>query len=85
MSAEADFSRGELDKAREGYMRALLLDPNNYSAGLFTGDVLFNQHAYGDAGEWFARAIQIDPNRETAYRYWGDVLVATGKERRSAF
>ena len=78
--AEADFSRGELDKAREGYMRALLMDPNNYDAALFIGDVYFKQHAYGSAGEWFARAIQIDQNRETAYRYWGDALVAMGKE-----
>jgi tetratricopeptide (TPR) repeat protein len=79
-AAEADFSRGELDKAREGYMRALLMDPNNYSAALFIGDVFFKQHTYGSAGEWFARAIQIDPDRETAYRYWGDALVALGKE-----
>ena len=79
-AAEADFSRGELDKAREGYMRALLMDPNNYAAALFIGDVYFKQHTYGSAGEWFARAIQNDPNRETAYRYWGDALVAMGKE-----
>ncbi len=79
-AAEADFSRGELDKAREGYMRALLMDANNYNAALFIGDVYFKQRVYGSAGEWFARAIQIDPNRETAYRYWGDALVALGKE-----
>jgi tetratricopeptide (TPR) repeat protein len=79
-AAEADFARGDMDKAREGYMRALLMDPNNYDAALFIGDVYFKQHVYGNAGEWFARAIQIDPNRETAYRYWGDALVAMGKE-----
>ena len=79
-SAEADFARGDLDKAREGYLRALALDPNNYEAALFIGDVYFKQHVHGSAGEWFARAIQINPNRETAYRYWGDALVAMGKE-----
>jgi len=78
--AEADYSRGELDKAREGYMRALLMDPTNYNAALFIGDVYFKQHVNGSAGEWFARAIEIDPNRETAYRYWGDALAAMGKE-----
>jgi tetratricopeptide (TPR) repeat protein len=77
--AEAEFVRGNFDKAREGYIRALLLDPNNYEAALFTGDVYFKQKVYGSAGEWFARAIQIDPNRETAYRYWGDSLFAMGK------
>ncbi|MGA2005007.1 MAG: tetratricopeptide repeat protein [Terriglobales bacterium] len=79
-AAEADYSRGKLDKAREGYLRVVLIDPNNYEAALFIGDVYFKQHVQGSAGEWFARAIQIDPNRETAYRYWGDSLVAMGKE-----
>lgn len=78
-TAEADFGRGDLDKAREGYMHALLLDPTNYEAALFTGDVYFKQHAYVQAGEWFARAIQIDPNREAAYRYWGDALTSSSK------
>jgi tetratricopeptide (TPR) repeat protein len=77
--AEADFSRGDYDKARNGYLQALLLDPKNYEAALFIGDVYFKQHINGSAGEWFARAIEIDPNRETAYRYWGDALWAMGK------
>jgi len=42
-AAEADFGRGDLDKAREGYLHALLLDPRNYNAALFTGDVYFKQ------------------------------------------
>ncbi len=79
-AAEADFSRGDLDKAREGYMRVLQIDPNNYAAALFTGDVYFKQNSYDSAGEWFARAIKICPDCETAYRYWGDTLVAMGKE-----
>jgi len=77
--AEADFSRGDFDKAREGYLHALLLEPKNYHAALFIGDVYFKQHIHGSAGEWFARAIEIDPNQETAYRYWGDALSAMGK------
>lgn len=77
--AEAGFSRGDFDKAREGYLRAFLLDPKNYDAALFMGDVYFSQHVNGSAGEWFARAVEIDPNRETAYRYWGDALWAMGK------
>jgi tetratricopeptide (TPR) repeat protein len=78
-TAEADFGRGDFDKAREGYLHALALDPGNYEAALFAGDVCFKQHAYGQAGEWFARAIQINPNRETAYRYWGDSLTSSSK------
>lgn len=79
-AAEADFARGELDKAREGYLRVLLMSPDNHEAALFIGDVYFKQQVYGSAGEWFSRAIQIEPNRETAYRYWGDALAAMGKE-----
>jgi tetratricopeptide (TPR) repeat protein len=78
-AGEADFSRGDLDKAREGYLRALVLDPGNYQAALFIGDTYFKQHVNGSAGEWFARATQIDPNREAAYRYWGDALWEMGK------
>ncbi len=77
--AEADFSRGDFDKAKEGYLHALLLDPRNYDAALFMGDVYYKQHINGSAGEWFARAVEIDPDRETAYRYWGDSLSAMGK------
>src|SRR5258708_31351191 len=78
-AAEADFSRGDLDKARQGYLQALLLDPGNYEAALFIGDVYFKQHVNGSAGEWLARAAQINPDRETAYRYWGDALWDLGK------
>ena len=78
-AAEADFARGDLDLARQGYLQALLLDPGNYEAALFIGDVYFKQHLNGSAGEWFARAAQINPDRETAYRYWGDALWDLGK------
>jgi tetratricopeptide (TPR) repeat protein len=78
-AAEADFSRGDLDKALDGYQHVLSLDPQNYDAALFTGDVYFKQHSYDLAGQWFARAIQINPNRETAYRYWGDALEASAR------
>lgn len=79
-AAEAEFARGDFDKAREGYLRALKLDPNNYEAALFIGDVYFKQRSYPGAGEWFANAIRINPDRETAYRYWGDALLADGKD-----
>ncbi len=78
-AAEADFARGDFEKARDGYIHALLLDPKNYDAALFIGDVYFKQHVNGSAGEWFARAVEIDPDRETAYRYWGDALSDLGK------
>jgi len=78
-TAEADFARGDLDKAREGYKKVLELDPRNYQATLFVGDVYFKERAYNSANEWFSKAAQINPDRETAYRYWGDSLAMTGK------
>ena len=86
-NAEADFARGNLDKARQGYMRAYLLDPKQYYAALFIGDTFFKQHQPGFAGEWFANAVQINSDIETAYRYWGDALLGRGdlNEARSKY
>jgi len=78
-AAEASFARGDFDKAREGYLHVLELDPKNYEAAVFVGDVYFKERAYNSAGEWFARAIEINSDREMAYRYWGDALAAGGK------
>jgi tetratricopeptide (TPR) repeat protein len=78
-AAEADFSRGDLEKARNGYLHALLIEPRNYEAALFMGDTYFKQQNQVSAGEWFARAVEINPDRETAFRYWGDSLWTSGK------
>lgn len=69
--AEADFARGDLEKARQGYMRVHLLDPKQYYAALFIADTYFKQHQLAFAGEWFSQAGTINPNIETAYRYLG--------------
>lgn len=78
-SAEAAFTRGDMDIARAGYLMALQEDPSLYFAALFIGDTFYKEHKLDLAGEWFQRAIQIDPNQETAYRYWGDALMQTGR------
>ena len=50
---EADFARGDYDKARQGYIQAILLDPKNYGAALFLGDVYFKQGKLKDAiAQW---------------------------------
>jgi len=86
-AAEADFARGDLDKARQGYMRAFLLDGTQYYAALFIGDTYYRQHQLAPAAQWFAQAIRIDPDKETAYRYWGDALLGDRKfdEARSRY
>jgi tetratricopeptide (TPR) repeat protein len=78
-AAEAAFGRGELDEAVTLYRKVLALDPKQYFAATFIGDVYFKQKKYDLAGEWFKRAIEIDRNIETAHRYWGDALLAQGQ------
>jgi tetratricopeptide (TPR) repeat protein len=77
--AEADFVKGRYDEAIAGYEKVLALDPKNYHATLFLGDVLYKEKKYDQAGDWFAKAIALQPDVETAYRYWGDALKAQGR------
>jgi tetratricopeptide (TPR) repeat protein len=77
--AEAAFANGDFDAALAAYAQALALDPHEYNAALFSGDVYFKKGDHEQADKWFLRAIEINPNYETAYRYWGDDLVAQGK------
>ncbi len=84
---EQAFGKHQYKEAIAAYTRAMLLDPNLYSAVLFIGDSYFAQGTFGSAGEWFERATRTDPDRETAYRYWGDALLRQDKndEARSKF
>lgn len=77
--AEAAFAVGKFEDAKKAYLQALVLEPKNYAATVFIGDVYFVTHDYPSAGEWFSRAVEIEPNRELAYRYWGDALLESGK------
>ncbi len=78
-AAEADFAKGDLEKAFSGYLSALALEPKLYYAALFCGDVRYKQGRHEEAWPWFERATQSDPNIETAHRYWADSLLAAGK------
>jgi tetratricopeptide (TPR) repeat protein len=78
-TAEAAFARGDFPGALAGYAEVLRLDPQNYQAALFSGDVCFKHKDYDASYSWFEKAVAIDPDQETAYRYWGDALYAAGK------
>jgi tetratricopeptide (TPR) repeat protein len=78
-AAEASRAKGNLDDAKKGYLHVLELDPKNYDATVYVGDVYFTERAFNSAGEWFDKAIKLDPDKETAYRYWGDALGESGK------
>jgi tetratricopeptide (TPR) repeat protein len=86
-AGEAAFAVGDFKTAIENYELAFALDPANYLAPLFIGDVHYKRQEWDSAGKYFALAILNDPNRETAYRYWGDALMHSGrmKEAREKF
>ena len=77
--AEAAFSAGDNRLAFTLYQQALALDPNSYSAALFSGDTYVHSPNFDSAYVWYARATQIDADRETAWRYWSDVLLKHDK------
>jgi tetratricopeptide (TPR) repeat protein len=79
-AAEASYTKGDFQEAIAGYATVLALEPSNYLAMLFTGDVYYKQKDYENASLWFDKAVKLGPNVETAYRYWGDVLFAEGKD-----
>ena len=78
-TAEAHFSKRELDEALKNYQKALLLDPKLYHAALFSGDVYLHKNNFEQAEFWYQKAISIDPNRETAYRYSATPLMRQRK------
>jgi tetratricopeptide (TPR) repeat protein len=78
-TGEEEFAKGHLDQAKAAYQQAILLEPTNYPATLYLGDLFFKQKEYGTASEWLKKASEIDPNRDEAFRYWGDALERMNK------
>ena len=77
-AGEAAFARREFDEALKNYAKALELEPNNYTAVLFTANTYDKRKDFAKASEWYERAMRIDPNVETAYRYYADMLAKQG-------
>jgi tetratricopeptide (TPR) repeat protein len=76
--AESAFSRRDFDEALKDYEKALVLEPTNYSATLFTANTYDRKNDFAKAGEWYERAIKLNPDMETAYRYYADMLAREG-------
>ncbi|MGH9823299.1 MAG: tetratricopeptide repeat protein, partial [Blastocatellia bacterium] len=79
VEAEAEFARGDLDKALAAYSKALTIEPTLYEAALFAGDACFKSGDQTRAIEFYSKAVTINPERETGYRYLGDALMKDGK------
>lgn len=76
---EGLFSQGKLDEALAKYQQALEIDPKNYHAALFSGDIYLQRQDWAKAEIWYQKAIAIDPNKETAYRYSATPLMRQNK------
>jgi tetratricopeptide (TPR) repeat protein len=79
VEGQAAFARQDYAAAAAAYRDVLAIEPANYLAALFLGDVGFTTGRHDEAARWFSRAIEIDPDLETAYRYWADDLTNQGR------
>lgn len=77
--AEKAFTEGKIDEALALYQKGLKLDPKNYHAALFSGDMYFRKNDYANAEIWYQKAIAINPDIETAHRYSASPLMKQGK------
>ncbi|MGA3133636.1 MAG: tetratricopeptide repeat protein [Terracidiphilus sp.] len=78
-AGEAAFARRDFDDALRNYAAALELEPDNYTAVLFTANAHDRKGDLATAAQEYQRAIQIDPNIETAYRYYADMQARQGQ------
>jgi tetratricopeptide (TPR) repeat protein len=78
-AGEAAFSQRNFDEAIKNYLKALELDPKNYSAALFIGNAYDKKNDFAAAAKWYERATQLNPDIETAYRYYADMLAREDK------
>lgn len=79
LAGEKAFTQGKFDEALEHYQKALELDPKNYFAAVFSGDMYLKNNDYAKAEAWYQKAIAIDPFIETAYRYSATPLMRQNK------
>ena len=73
--AEKAFAGGDKVGAMAGYRDALGIEPNEYNAATYLGDVFAQDGRVDSAIVWYRRAIAINPMRETAHRYMSDMFL----------
>ena len=73
-TAEAHFSKGELDEALKNYQKAIVLDPKLYHAALFSGDVYLHKNNYEQAEFWYQKAISNRSQSRNCLSIFGDAF-----------
>jgi tetratricopeptide (TPR) repeat protein len=76
--AEKAFGARDFQKAREGYLKALTLDPAFVLPMLYLGDTCPGKAGSPEAIAWYRKAVDARPNYPRAWRYLSDAYGAAG-------
>jgi Flp pilus assembly protein TadD len=77
--------KGEIDKARFHYSRALQLQPNSAKAHTNLGNILEQQGKLQEAMHHYYSAVQLDPKLAEAHFNLGNALIRQGKNEEAAY
>ena len=73
--AEGYLAEGKLELAKECYLEAIALSPNQAQTYHKLGEVLSLQKSWQEAVDAYRKAVKINPNLALAYQKLGDALV----------
>ena len=73
------FREGQIDRARENFLRALKQDPNSAEIQLSMGYFLLQLKQFDQAKLYYERALKLAPNSPTVLNNYGAYLCQTGK------
>jgi Flp pilus assembly protein TadD len=76
--------RGEIDKARFHYAKALQLQPNSAKAHTNLGNILEQQGKLEEAMHHYYSAVRLDPKLAEAHFNLGNALIRQGKNQEAA-
>ncbi len=66
-------------KAREVFKKAIELNPDNYTAVVYLGQVSSAEHEFQDALSYAKKAIDLNPKDSSAYGILGDAYIELGQ------
>jgi tetratricopeptide (TPR) repeat protein len=78
--AEALWSKGDLEQARQHYLIGLRENPGETSTLLDLGDLLMDMQRLDEAGEKFRNAIELAPEHPAGFFCYGRWLAEAGRD-----
>ena len=71
--AESEGNATHAERASEQYRRALVLDPDNWTALVLLGQLFFHLEKWDEARDWYRKAQAVDPKRADVWYALGVV------------